>query len=42
MSELAGAMSPNPLLSTGVRLLTPPIRELYALLVRAGVLVIDD
>lgn len=42
MSEITRAMHPDTLLSTGVQLLTPPIRELYALLVRAGVLVIDD
>ncbi|RWA16700.1 Rv1535 domain-containing protein [Mycolicibacterium brumae] len=42
MSEIKAAMSPDTLLSAGVQLLTPPIRELYALLVRAGVLVIDD
>ncbi|MCZ4580386.1 Rv1535 domain-containing protein [Gordonia amicalis] len=42
MSEIARSLGPDALVASGVRLLTPPVREFYALLLRAGVLVIDD
>lgn len=42
MTEVARSVGPDALIATGVRLLTPPLREIYALLVRAGVLIIDE
>ena len=33
---------PDALVMVGVRLLTPPVREIYALLVQAGIVVVDD
>lgn len=33
---------PDALIAVGVRLLTPPVQHLYALLLRAGVVVLDD
>ena len=33
---------PDALVMAGVRLLTPPVREIYAVLVRAGIVVVDD
>ncbi|UUO02931.1 Rv1535 domain-containing protein [Mycolicibacterium novocastrense] len=42
MSDFARSIGPGTLIDTGARLLTPPLREIYALLVRVGVLTIDD
>lgn len=42
MSELLRGVGRDPLLMAGVRLLTPPLREVYAILLRAGILVVDD
>ncbi|WP_256356922.1 hypothetical protein [Mycobacterium avium] len=42
MADIARALGPDTLLSTSVWLLTPPIQHLYALLVRVGIVVIDD
>ena len=32
----------DTLITAGVHLLTPPVREIYALLVRAGILVVEE
>ncbi|WP_326545686.1 Rv1535 domain-containing protein [Mycolicibacterium sp. ND9-15] len=42
MTDVSRSVGPEALLDAGVRLLTPPLREIYALLVRVGVLTIDD
>ncbi|MGB8500927.1 Rv1535 domain-containing protein [Mycobacterium sp.] len=42
MSELLRSVGHDPLLMVGVRLLTPPLREVYAVLARAGILVVED
>jgi len=42
MSNVVRAIGPDALITGGVRLLTPPFQSIYALLVRAGLLVIDD
>ena len=42
MSELLRSVGHDPLLMAGVRLLTPPIREVYAVLVRAGILIVEE
>ncbi|AFM17025.1 hypothetical protein Mycch_2248 [Mycolicibacterium chubuense NBB4] len=42
MSELLRSVGHDPLLTLGGRLLTPPLREVYAILMRAGVLVVED
>ena len=42
MSELLRSVGHDPLLMAGVRLLTPPLREVYAILVQAGVVNVDD
>lgn len=42
MSELLRSVGHGPLLMAGVRLLTPPLREIYAVLVRAGIVNVDD
>ncbi|MCX2932039.1 hypothetical protein ORI20_17310 [Mycobacterium sp. CVI_P3] len=36
------ALGPDVLVSGGMRLLTPPLRAVYALLIHAGLLVIED
>lgn len=40
-SEVLSRVGPDPLLTAFVRLLTPPLREIYAVLVRAGIIVVD-
>ena len=42
MSELLRSVGHDPLLAVGVRLLTPPLREIYAVLVQAGIVNVDD
>ena len=42
MSELLRSVGHDPLLMAGVRLLTPPLREIYAVLVQAGIVNVDD
>lgn len=42
MSEIPRSVGPDALIHSGVRLLTPPLREVYTLLVRVGLLKIDD
>lgn len=42
MAEFLRSVGHDPLLTVGVRLLTPPLREVYAVLVRAGVLIVED
>ncbi len=42
MAEFLRSVGHDPLLTVSVRLLTPPLREAYAVLVRVGVLVVDD
>ncbi|HYO02075.1 MAG TPA: hypothetical protein VET27_09370 [Mycobacterium sp.] len=42
MSEFARGAGSESLIMAGVHLLTPPLREIYALLVRAGILVIEE
>jgi hypothetical protein len=40
--DFARSAGPDALIMVGVRLLTPPLREIYAVLVNAGILVLDD
>ena len=42
MSDLLRSFGQDPLLTLSARLLTPPLREVYAVLVRAGVLIVED
>ena len=42
MSELLRSVGHDPLLMAGVRLLMPPLREVYAILVQAGIVNVDD
>ncbi len=42
MSELLRSVGHDPLLTLGVRLLTPPLREVYAVLVRTGILIVEE
>ncbi len=42
MTEALRLSGPDALVMVGVRLLTPPVREIYALLVQAGIVVVDD
>ena len=42
MTDNSGIASTDTLIAAGVRLLTPPLRTLYAVLVQAGIVVIDE
>jgi hypothetical protein len=42
MSEPLRSVGHDPLLMAGVRLLTPPLREVYAVLVQAGIVNVVD
>ncbi len=42
MGNLLGGLGQDALLGGAVRVLTPPLCDLYAVLVRAGVVVIVD
>ncbi|WP_260757631.1 hypothetical protein [Mycobacterium sp. SMC-8] len=42
MSDFSRSAGPDTLIAAGVHLLTPPIRAVYALLVQAGIVVVDD
>jgi hypothetical protein len=42
MSELVRGAGNEPLIMVGVHLLTPPLREIFALLVRAGIMVVEE
>jgi len=42
MSDFVRSAGPDTIIMAGVRLLTPPLREIYAVLVRAGIVIIDD
>ena len=42
MADFMRNADSDPLIRAGVLLLTPPLREIYAILVRAGVLSIED
>jgi hypothetical protein len=42
MSELLRGVGHDPLLVAGVRLLTPPLREIYAVLLRAGIIAVEE
>ncbi|WP_374193333.1 Rv1535 domain-containing protein [Mycolicibacterium sp. S2-37] len=42
MADLLAGLGQDALLGGAVRVLTPPIREIYAVLVRAGVIVIVE
>ena len=42
MANALSLAGPNVLVDTGARLLTPAVREIYAVLVRVGVLVVHD
>lgn len=44
VSDVLSSVGPDPLLTAFVRLLTPPLRHVYAVLLRAGIIivVVDD
>ena len=42
VSEFLRGVGHDPLIMVGVRLLTPPLREIYAVLMQAGIMVVDD
>ena len=42
MTDIARVVGPETIVAAGVRLLTPPLRELYAVLVRTGLVVLED
>lgn len=42
MTDFARSLGPDALVHAGVRFFTPAVEHLYTVLVRAGVLVIDD
>ncbi|MFZ0834001.1 MAG: Rv1535 domain-containing protein [Mycobacterium sp.] len=42
MTDFLRGVGHDPLLMAGVRLLTPPLREVYAVLVRAGIIIIEE
>lgn len=42
MADYVRSTGPDALIMVGVRLLTPPLREIYALLVNVGIVVVDD
>ncbi|WP_353735585.1 MULTISPECIES: Rv1535 domain-containing protein [Gordonia] len=42
MTEFTRAIGPDALVESGARLLTPAVEHLYAVLVRVGVLSIDE
>jgi hypothetical protein len=42
VSDFVRGAGGDTLIMAGVHLLTPPLREIYALLVRAGILVVEE
>jgi hypothetical protein len=42
VSDFVRSVGHDPLIVVGVRLLTPAVREIYAILLQAGILVVDD
>ena len=42
VAEVLNSVGPDPLLGAFVRLLTPPLRHVYAVLFRVGIVVVDD
>ena len=42
MADMERGFGVDTLMEAGIHLLTPPLRQLYALLLRAGILVVDE
>ena len=42
VGDYVRSAGPDALIMVGVRLLTPPLREIYAVLVNVGLVVVDD
>lgn len=42
MTDVLRNMSPDSLVESGVKILTPAIEHVYAVLVRVGVLAVDE
>jgi hypothetical protein len=42
MTDVIRLTGPDILLDAGARLLTPAVREIYAVLVNAGIVIVED